>query len=40
MSLASSCFECRWGVFKKKSRRTPKTDIDLAKQRYREARDG
>jgi phage-related protein len=27
-------------VFTKKSRRTPKTDIDLAKKRYREARDG
>jgi phage-related protein len=27
-------------VFTKKSQRTPKTDIDLAKKRYREARDG
>jgi phage-related protein len=27
-------------VFTKKSMRTPKTDIDLAKRRYREARDG
>jgi phage-related protein len=27
-------------VFAKKSRRTPKTDIDLARKRYREARDG
>ena len=27
-------------VFMKKSQRTPKTDIDLAKKRYREARDG
>jgi phage-related protein len=27
-------------VFTKKSQRTPKTDIDMAKKRYREARDG
>jgi phage-related protein len=27
-------------AFTKKSQRTPKTDIDLAKKRYREARDG
>jgi phage-related protein len=27
-------------VFMKKSKSTPKTDIDLAKKRYREARDG
>jgi phage-related protein len=27
-------------VFTKMSQRTPKTDIDLAKKRYREARDG
>ena len=31
---------CVLHVFTKKSRRTPKTDIDLAKKRYREARDG
>jgi phage-related protein len=31
---------CVLHVFTKKSHRTPKTDIDLAKQRYREARDG
>ncbi|RAV17254.1 type II toxin-antitoxin system RelE/ParE family toxin [Mycolicibacterium sp. GF69] len=27
-------------VFTKKSKRTPRIDIDLAKKRYREARDG
>ena len=27
-------------VFTKKTRRTPKTDIDLAKKRHLEARDG
>jgi len=27
-------------VFTKKSQRTPKNDIELAKKRYREARDG
>ena len=31
---------CVLHVFTKKSQRTPKTDIDLAKNRYREARDG
>ncbi|MEB3982501.1 type II toxin-antitoxin system RelE/ParE family toxin [Mycobacterium sp. 663a-19] len=31
---------CVLHVFTKKARRTPKTDIDLAKKRYREARDG
>ncbi len=31
---------CILHVFTKKSRRTPKSDIDLAKKRYREARDG
>jgi phage-related protein len=31
---------CVLHVFTKKSKRTPKTDIDLAKARYREARDG
>jgi phage-related protein len=31
---------CVLHVFTKKSKRTPKTDIDLAKRRYREARDG
>ncbi|MGH3524291.1 MAG: type II toxin-antitoxin system RelE/ParE family toxin [Mycobacterium sp.] len=31
---------CVLHVFTKKSQRTPKTDIDLATQRYREARDG
>ena len=31
---------CVLHVFTKKSMRTPKTDIDLAKRRYREARDG
>ncbi len=31
---------CVLHVFKKKSRRTPKADIDLAKKRYRKARDG
>ena len=31
---------CVLHVFSKKSQRTPKTDIDLAKKRYREARDG
>jgi phage-related protein len=31
---------CVLHVFTKKSQRTPKTDIDLAKKRYREARDG
>jgi phage-related protein len=27
-------------VFTKKSQKTTKTDIDIAKKRYREARDG
>jgi phage-related protein len=31
---------CVLHVFTKKSQRTPKTDIDLARKRYREARDG
>lgn len=31
---------CVLHVFVKKSQRTPKSDIDLAKRRYREARDG
>ena len=31
---------CVLHVFTKKSQRTPKTDIDLAKKRYREATDG
>jgi phage-related protein len=31
---------CVLHVFTKKSQTTPKTDIDLAKKRYREARDG
>lgn len=31
---------CVLHVFTKKSQRTSKTDIDLAKKRYREARDG
>lgn len=31
---------CILHVFTKKSQRTPKTDIDLARKRYREARDG
>lgn len=31
---------CVLHVFTKKSQRTPKADIDLAKKRYREARDG
>ena len=31
---------CVLHVITKKSMRTPKTDIDLAKRRYREARDG
>jgi phage-related protein len=31
---------CVLHVFTKKSRRTPKTDIDIAKKRYREAKDG
>jgi phage-related protein len=31
---------CVLHVFTKKSRRTPKTDIDIAKRRYREAKDG
>jgi phage-related protein len=31
---------CVLHVFTKKSQRTPKSDIDLAKKRYREARDG
>jgi phage-related protein len=31
---------CVLHVFAKKSQRTSKTDIDLAKKRYREARDG
>lgn len=31
---------CVLHVFSKKSQRTPKTDIDLARKRYREARDG
>jgi phage-related protein len=31
---------CVLHVFTKKSQRTPKTDIDIAKKRYREARDG
>jgi phage-related protein len=31
---------CVLHVFTKKSRRTPRTDIDIAKKRYREAKDG
>jgi phage-related protein len=31
---------CVLHVFRKTTMRTPKTDIDLAKRRYREARDG
>ncbi len=31
---------CVLHLFTKKSQRTPKTDIELAKNRYREARDG
>ena len=31
---------CVLHVFTKKSQRTPKTDFDLARKRYREARDG
>jgi phage-related protein len=31
---------CVLHVFTKKSQRTAKVDIDLAKKRYREARDG
>jgi phage-related protein len=31
---------CVLHVFTKKSQRTPKTEIDLARKRYREARDG
>lgn len=31
---------CVLHLFVKKSQRTPKSDIDLAKRRYREARDG
>jgi phage-related protein len=31
---------CVLHVFTKKSQRTPKSDIDLAKKRYREARNG
>ena len=31
---------CVLHVFTKKSQRTPKTDIDLARKRHREARDG
>jgi phage-related protein len=31
---------CVLHVFMKKSQRTPKTDIDLAAKRYREARNG
>jgi phage-related protein len=31
---------CVLHVFTKKSRRTPNTDIDIAKKRYREAKDG
>jgi phage-related protein len=31
---------CVLHVFTKTSQRTPKTDIELAKKRYREARDG
>lgn len=31
---------CVLHVFTKKSQRTPKNDIELAKKRYREARDG
>lgn len=31
---------CVLHVFTKSSQRIPKSDIDLAKQRYREARDG
>jgi phage-related protein len=31
---------CVLHVFTKKSQRTPQTDIELAKKRYREARDG
>jgi phage-related protein len=31
---------CVLHVFMKKSKSTPKTDIDLAKKRYREAKDG
>ena len=31
---------CVLHVFTKKSQRAPKTDIDLAKKRYREARNG
>lgn len=31
---------CVLHVFTKKSQRTPKTDIELAGKRYREARDG
>jgi len=31
---------CVLHVFTKKSQRTPQADIELAKKRYREARDG
>jgi phage-related protein len=31
---------CVLHVFLKKSQKTPRTDIDIAKKRYREARDG
>lgn len=31
---------CVLHVFAKTSQRTPRTDIDIAKKRYREARDG
>jgi phage-related protein len=31
---------CVLHVFTKKSRRTPKTDIDIARKRYRKAKDG
>jgi phage-related protein len=31
---------CILHVFTKKTQRTPKTDIEIAKKRYREARDG
>jgi phage-related protein len=31
---------CVLHVFTKKSPRTPKADIDIAKKRYREVRDG
>jgi len=31
---------CVLHVFTKKSQRTPKIEIDLARKRYREARDG